>query len=364
MQQLDEIYSRLLFREYQSSLFEELEKFYASETRVEFFCPFHHHDRAEFVFFPDRPTWKCDCCKFQGDWVQYLIKKRNLSFQESLQLLARDAGIELEFNELLQPLWQRNIDSSNILEDIATYFQEQLWKYKGEKTLFYLQEHEKLTGFEIYAMELGFIPSKDQTLRYLSQYYTSEELEQSLYWHTDEIENYLTVPYRDSLGRLQSLWLVKTGPTTLSFDCVQPILKPYTCLVSNQSKPSNVFNFHRNRGFKHLILVEGLLDALSASYQGLKGVVATGGYPLSRKQIRTAMDYGAEKWIILLNNGAQKEHKIQQVVESLHNEGSQTEILELPSFYETPLEWIRYQGIDILKEQILNKRYHANWMAK
>src|SRR5690606_37233611 len=59
-------------------------------------CPFHSERTPSFVVFPHSGTWHCfGACGTGGDIFAFLMKKENLEFREALQILAREAGVEL-----------------------------------------------------------------------------------------------------------------------------------------------------------------------------------------------------------------------------------------------------------------------------
>jgi DNA primase len=65
-------------------------------------CPFHSEKTPSFMVSPDKQIFHCFGCGVGGNVIQFMMKYENLSFPESLRLLARKAGIDLkEFK--LQP---------------------------------------------------------------------------------------------------------------------------------------------------------------------------------------------------------------------------------------------------------------------
>ena len=60
-------------------------------------CPFHSERTPSFVVFPNTGTWRCfGACGTGGDVISFVMRQENLEFREALQLLAKQAGIDLE----------------------------------------------------------------------------------------------------------------------------------------------------------------------------------------------------------------------------------------------------------------------------
>lgn len=87
-------------------------------------CPFHTERTPSFVVFPNTGTWHCfGACGMGGDIFNFLEKKENLEFREALEILAREAGVQLD--EPSGEVSQRDALYA-INEAAASYFAEVL----------------------------------------------------------------------------------------------------------------------------------------------------------------------------------------------------------------------------------------------
>jgi len=58
-------------------------------------CPFHSEKTPSFVVSPDKQLFHCFGCGVGGNIINFVMRYDNLSFSESLKLLAKKAGIDL-----------------------------------------------------------------------------------------------------------------------------------------------------------------------------------------------------------------------------------------------------------------------------
>src|SRR5262245_10172358 len=61
------------------------------------FCPFHSNTRTPaFTVFPDTQSYHCFGCKASGTVFDFVMQREGLDFHDTLEQLARRAGITLE----------------------------------------------------------------------------------------------------------------------------------------------------------------------------------------------------------------------------------------------------------------------------
>ncbi len=128
-------------------------------------CPFHKEKSPSFKVENERRTYHCFGCGAGGDAFKWLQETEGLSFPESVQRLAREAGVEL-------PAWtpedeareSRRKSLYDIIELACTFFEEQLRARPGEPARRYLQSR----GLEENArrrFRLGYAPDANSALK-------------------------------------------------------------------------------------------------------------------------------------------------------------------------------------------------------
>src|SRR6201985_3104271 len=103
-------------------------------------CPFHKEKSPSFKVENARRTYKCFGCGKGGDAFKWLMETEGLSFPESVERLAAEAGGEL-------PKWspedeareKRRKSLYEIVELAAVFYQEQLFGEGGRAAQHYLK---------------------------------------------------------------------------------------------------------------------------------------------------------------------------------------------------------------------------------
>ncbi|HMN27988.1 MAG TPA: DNA primase, partial [Caldilineaceae bacterium] len=175
-------------------------------------CPFHNERTPSFIVFPNTGTWRCfGACGVGGDLFSFVMRKENLDFREALQMLAREAGVDLEAAEGQANSSQRTRQYA-INETATTYFYEILQHHPAAQTARAYLEQRGIDGATVERFRLGFALDSWNHLRdYLSHqgFSLDEQLAAGLVKRSEEREstydafrNRVMIPIRDRQGRV------------------------------------------------------------------------------------------------------------------------------------------------------------------
>jgi len=122
-------------------------------------CPFHAEKSPSFKVENERRLYKCFGCGKGGDCFRWLIETEGLSFPESVEKLAAEAGVEL-------PKWspedeareQKRKSLYDIVELAAKFYETQLLEPAGREARDYLKGRG-LDGAAAKQFRLGYAPS-------------------------------------------------------------------------------------------------------------------------------------------------------------------------------------------------------------
>ncbi|HXM00002.1 MAG TPA: DNA primase [Rhizomicrobium sp.] len=127
-------------------------------------CPFHKEKSPSFKVENERRTYKCFGCGAGGDAFKWLMETEGLTFPESVERLAGEAGVEL-------PKWTPDDEAReekkkslyDVVEAACAFFEEQLRARGGAEARDYLASRG-LNDAVAKKFRLGYAPSGNNTL--------------------------------------------------------------------------------------------------------------------------------------------------------------------------------------------------------
>jgi DNA primase len=262
-------------------------------------CPFHAEKTPSFVVFPHTQTWHCfGSCGDGGDLFSFVQKREGLNFAETLQLLARQAGVALEEESPEQQSQRSERDKYlAICAAAATLFQEWLRDRPDAQLCRDYIAKRGLSADTVNRFGLGYAPdSWDTLLNALTErgYDIADLTLLGLVRQRDNGATYdyfrqrLMFPIRDVRGRV-----IGFGARALTAEQTPKYLNsPQTPLFD---KGRNLFALELGRDAirsqNRAVVVEGYMDAITAHQHNFSNVVASLGTALTANQIQLLTRY-------------------------------------------------------------------------
>ncbi len=106
-------------------------------------CPFHQERTPSFYAYPDDQHYHCYGCGAHGDVITLIREKENLEFVDAVELLARRAGIQLEYEDRGKQHLRRGRRQSlsEVMERATAFYERMLWEHEsGAEARAYLAE--------------------------------------------------------------------------------------------------------------------------------------------------------------------------------------------------------------------------------
>ena len=318
-------------------------------------CPFHKEKSPSFAVSPDKQIFHCFGCGAGGNVIHFISKIENLSFRESLELLANRVNIEL-------PTLQNNEDDKTlklkskvyeINKIAAEFYHENLYKPTSKIAQEYIKKR-KLDNRTLKAFSIGYAGNFDELYKILkSKGYTEEEmLASSLVKksadgrYMDSFRKRLMFPIQDVRDRV-----IAFGGRVLDDSKPKYINSPENIVYS---KGRNLFGLNVARKYetKEIIIVEGYMDAISLYQRGITNVVASLGTALTEAQGRLLRRH-SEKIILGYDADGAGQAAILRGMEILQNMGCDIRVLQIEGAKD-PDEYVTKYGPERFQKCVEN----------
>ena len=253
-------------------------------------CPFHKEKSPSFSVSPDKQIFHCFGCGVGGDVLRFTSKIENLSFRETVEMLAEKSGIELPTLDGQQDnkLMQLKSKVYEINEIAAQFYHENLYKPNAKAAQEYVKKR-KLDNTTLKNFLIGYSNNNYSELyNVLKQKgFTEEEiLASSLVNKTkdgkfiDRFRGRLMFPIQDVRNRV-----IAFGGRVLDDSKPKYINSPENIVYSKGRHlfGLNVAKKHENK-MKKIIIVEGYMDAISLHQRGIHNAVASLGTAMTEAQ--------------------------------------------------------------------------------
>lgn len=315
-------------------------------------CPFHNEKTPSFSVTPDLNLYYCFGCKAGGNVVQFIMEMERLDFQEAVKLLAERMHMplpEMETDPAYEARQNRKERMYAINREAAQFYHNYLWTPGGKNVLDYLYKRGLNDGV-IRKFGLGASPDHWDVL--------TKHLKQAGYT-TDEIRDAGLCVIKESgtfdMFRNRAMFpIINTQGQVLGFggramgSAMPKYMNTTDTLVFNKRLGVYAANLLKKlRDLKRIILVEGYMDVVALTQNGVQGVVATLGTALTPEQARLLKRFAPEVWIAYDGDNA-GQNAIMRALDIFEAESIPAKVLFLPDKLD-PDEYIRQRGLEAFK---------------
>lgn len=255
-------------------------------------CPFHNEKTPSFTVSEDKGFYHCFGCGAHGDVISFVMNTEGLSFPETVERLAADAGLEVpvETPEARAEA-ERRADLYDVVEAACGWFESQLREPGGQVALDYLRGRG-LRDETIAQFRLGYAPDRSAGLMVALKAKGATEaqiVEAGLLRRPDDgrapypfFRDRVMFPIADRRGSV----IAFGGRLMGEAKAAKYVNSPDTPLFD---KGRNLYNFGaaRQASFEtgQLVVAEGYMDVIALSQAGIGGSVAPLGTALTEDQI-------------------------------------------------------------------------------
>ncbi|MFR2534192.1 MAG: DNA primase [Clostridia bacterium] len=316
-------------------------------------CPFHKEKSPSFSVSPDKQIFHCFGCGVGGNVFHFVSKIENLSFKETVEMLADRCGVSL-------PLLDNEGDSKTVLLKsrvyeintiAANFYHENLYKPSAKPAQEYVKKR-RLDNATLKNFLIGYAGNYNELATLLLQKgYTEEEmLASSLINKTpdgkyiDRFRKRLMFPIQDVRNRV-----IAFGGRVLDDSKPKYINSPENIVYS---KGRHLFglNVAKKSDLKKIIIVEGYMDAISLHQRGITNAVASLGTAMTEAQGRL-LRKSSEQVIIGYDSDGAGQAATMRGLEILQNLGCDIRILQLEGAKD-PDEFVVKYGPERFQKQV------------
>jgi DNA primase len=327
--------------------------------------PFSSEKTPSFYVSPDKHIWHDFSSNKGGDIFAFIMEVEGLNFRESLEHLARKAGIDLSVydNKGGQDIAQRKKRLLLAHDFAANYYQQSL--IKNEHALNYVFKKRGLSKQIVQDFRIGYAPdSGDALVQFLKKKgFSSQELEQAGLVNRfggDLFRGRMTIALMDGTGNVIGFTgrIINDDPNSPKY-----LNTPQTLLYD---KGRHVFGLSQAkesiRTGDYAVVVEGNLDVISSHQVGVTQVVATAGTAMTEFHLRALVRLSSH--IRLAFDGDKAGiAATERAIPIAQNVGVDLSIISLPDSAKDPDELIK-QDIKLWEKAIKNAIPAVDWIIK
>ncbi len=297
-------------------------------------CPFHNEKSPSFSVSPDKQIFHCFGCGVGGNVFHFISKIENISFIESIQMLAERANINLPKSSSVEDEKTANLKAKvyEINKLSAEFYHKKLYMPTSKIAQEYIKKR-KLDNNTLKSFLIGYAGDNNELFNYLKSKGFGEEelLASSLIGKTesgrfyDKFKHRIMFPIQDVRNRV-----IAFGGRVLDDSKPKYINSPENIVYS---KGRNLFGLNVAKSkqtgmLKRILIVEGYMDVISLHQRGITNVVASLGTALTDAQGRL-LRKNSEQVILGYDADGAGQTAIMRGMDILKNMGIDIRVLQI-----------------------------------
>lgn len=310
-------------------------------------CPFHDDHSPSMSVDPSKQIFKCFSCGVGGNVFTFVMRYLDISFLEAVQVVADKIGYHLDVT-ITKPKVVKHVKELEALDLSNKYFINNLKSKEGSSAREYLQKRG-LTKEIISEFQIGLSLKDNSLMKFLqTKSYEPQFLEslglltKNVGEYYDLFKNRITFAIHNNDGQV-------VGFTARVFNNEKDVSKYMNTKETIVFKKGEIlYNYHNALSYirkeKSVIVVEGNMDAIRLSCEGVKNVVALMGSTLTSDNLMTLKKLKA-KIILCLDNDDAGKIATYQIGEAMLKENIDVEVIRL-SGKKDPDEYVLSNGIE------------------
>jgi len=279
-------------------------------------CPFHNEKSPSFTVNDDKSFFHCFGCGAHGDSIEFIRRFERLSYPEAVELLAREAGIEIAPPS---PEESRKVAQAKSLYDVmeaaCAWFEKQLLSPAGMLAKDYV-EKRGLHAETIRQFRIGYAPEERSAL---NQYLTKTGFPQAMQAEAglifvaengtayDRFRGRVMFPIRNVSGKIVAFGGRLLASNEGNKSLPKYLNSPETPLFKKGEMLFNLDQAKRSaRDGNMIVVMEGYMDVIMSAQAGVTYSVATLGTAVTPEHLRLLWQIAKEPVLCLDADNAGK----------------------------------------------------------
>ena len=276
--------------------------------------PFKTEKTPSFTVNDEKEFYHCFATSEHGNIFDFIMKTQNLKFGEAVKSLANLAGMRpytfSKQDEEREKNWQ---EYCSIYNQYVQFYHDEILKNESLTIARDYLKKRNLSKNEVKNFKIGFVERNPNFYEKLKDEFSEKVLIESGLFYLDEKKNTYVERFRDRV--IFPINNISGQPIGLGGRTIQE--NSYMAKYINSpetpffKKGSNLYNLDLARKLSnkldHIYLVEGYMDVVGLSKNGIENVVANLGTSLTDKQILTLNQFFED--IIICFDGDESGYK-------------------------------------------------------
>ena len=256
--------------------------------------PFKNEKTPSFTVNDEKEFYHCFATSEHGNIFDFVMKTQNLKFGESVKYLAQLAGMQpYMFSKQDEEREKKWNEYKSIFSNYVDFYHNELLKNENCSIARDYLKNRSLGKDEVKKFKIGYIEKNPNFFEKLKQDYSEQTLVETGLFYLDEKKKIYVERFRGRLifpiNNISGQPIALGGRIIENLDYLAKYINsPETNFFK---KGSNLYNLDLARKLSnkvdHIYLVEGYMDVVGLSKNGIDNAVANLGTSLTDKQILT-----------------------------------------------------------------------------
>ena len=256
--------------------------------------PFKNEKTPSFTVNDEKEFYHCFATSEHGNIFDFVMKIQNLKFGEAVKHLAQLAGMQpYTFSKQDEEREKKWKEYQTIFSEYVDFYHNELLKNESYSIARDYLKNRSLTKEEVKKFKIGYIQKNSNFYQKLKSNYSEQTLAETGLFYLDEKKKIYVERFRGRLifpiNNISGQPIALGGRIIENLDYLAKYINsPETNFFK---KGSNLYNLDVARKLSnkidHIYLVEGYMDVVGLSKNGVDNAVANLGTSLTDKQILT-----------------------------------------------------------------------------